>query len=289
MKSKLLNSGYKMPVVGLGTWKSKPGEVGAAVEYAILEAGYRHIDCAAIYNNEAEIGKALEGIFAKSIKREEVFVTSKLWNSHHQTLKVEEAVKKALSDLRLPYLDLYLMHWGHSEPAVPIQETWQAMEKLVKKGKVRSIGVANFTGALLFDLLSYAKIRPAVNQIELHPYNSQQNLVDYCEKEKIAVTAYSPLGTPGTAESKAPKLLDEGVIKKFAKAHGKTAAQVLIRWAIERGTMVIPKSVNPNRIEENIDVFDFSLNKKEMRQLNSLNRNYRYVEPKGWWGVPYFD
>jgi diketogulonate reductase-like aldo/keto reductase len=298
-----LNDGNSIPVLGLGTWKSEPNLVGEAVEFALTKAGYKHIDCASIYKNEPEVGEAFRESF-KTVKREEVFITSKLWNTEHRAENVEKACRKTLTDLKLEYLDLYLMHWGISfiksenlEPLskdgkaltdnVSVQETWQAMEQLVKKGLVKSIGVANFSGPMLIDLLTYAQIRPAMNQVEIHPYNSQKGLLDFCKYQNIVVTAYSPLGRQG-ADREGPRLFDDLVIKSLAKKYKKTEAQVLLNWAVGRGTIAIPKSVTPARITENIDIFDFELTVDEKNDINSLNKNYRFVNPSTWWGIPYF-
>ncbi len=288
--------------MGLGTWQSEKNKVGEAVRFAILEAGYRHIDCAAIYENEQEIGNVLKEITSKSLKRENLFITSKLWNTNHNPKNVEKACKKTLLDLKLDYLDLYLMHWGiafalgeNSAPVrvlqtlelVSIQETWEAMEKLVKKGLVKSIGVSNFTTMMILDLLTYAKIKPVMNQIELHPYLTQEKLVAFCNEKKIAVTAYSPLGRP-SEDIQGSKLSSEPIIKSLAKKYKKTPAQILLNWAINRGTVAIPKSINFKRISENINIFDFELNQDEQLEISSLNRNYRIVDPIDWWGIPYF-
>lgn len=300
-----LHNGYLVPTLGLGTWNADKKFVADAIKHAILETGYRHIDCASIYGNEKEIGGALEAIVsAQKIKREDLFVTSKLWNTDHEPEQVERACKQTLADLALDYLDLYLVHWGiafvsgkEAEPirngqvemaAISIQQTWKAMESLVKKGLVKSIGVANFTTMMLVDLLTYARIKPVINQVELHPYNAQVNLVEFCRHYDISMTAYSPLGSPGLKQ-KGPVLLEDIDLKSIAKKHRRTVAQIVLRWALQRGTIPIPKSTNTGRLDENFDVFDFSLSESEMRLINGLDRGYRYVNPVKWWGIPYFD
>ncbi len=299
-----------MPVVGLGTWKAVADQAGAAVEYALLEAGYRHIDCAPIYKNEPEIGRAFKKVFDSGVvKREDVFITSKLWNNMHAKDDVEVACRQTLKDLQLEYVDLYLIHWGIATPKdigdepldkdgyiimapVSIQETWLAMENLVKKGLVRSIGVSNFTGPMLIDLLTYATIKPAINQIELHPYLQQNKLFNYCNHVGITLTAYAPIGTPGNVlarESGEPILVKDPTILELAKKHGKTASQILLRWAIQRGTTAIPKSTTPEHIKENIQIFDFELTGDELEVLEKLERKHRFVNPRDWYKIPYFD
>src|SRR3989344_1493048 len=299
-----LRTGAPMPMVGLGTWKSASSEAGQAVEYALTKCGYRHIDCAAIYGNEKEIGRAFKSVFgAGALPRGKVFITSKLWDTEHARADVRAACETTLRDLQLDYLDLYLMHWGIAEPKgghmydengclvvgkVSIRETWEAMEELVDAGLVKAIGVANFTAPLLLDLFSYARIQPAANQIEMHPYLQQTRLLDFCRRLGMVVTAYSPLARPGYEEMSA-RLVDEKIIRGIANAHGKTPAQVLLRWGIQRTTVVIPKSTHPERIKENIDVFDFELSEGDMHAIAGLERGLRIVDPYQWGQVPYFD
>ena len=298
-----LNNGYLIPTIGLGTWKSEPGKVGEAVKYAILEAGYKHIDGAVNYLNEEEIGLAYEEVF-KSVKREDIFITSKLWNTAHDRAHVEEACSKTLKDLHLDYLDLYLIHWGiafksgsEMKPEdqdgkmilenISIAETWAAMENLVTLGLVKSIGVANFSTMMLHDLLTYAKIKPVNNQIELHPYNSQKELISYCNERDIVVTAYSPLGGNDRGSTNGPRLFGDEAIKELSSKYNRSPSQILLNWAISRGTVAIPKSVTPQRIKENIQVYDFELSGEDIAKIDMLNKNVRFVDPSDW-GIPYF-
>jgi diketogulonate reductase-like aldo/keto reductase len=300
-----LNNGIEMPLIGLGTWKSEPGKVAEAVKYAILEAGYKHIDGASIYFNEKEVGEAYEEVF-ETVPRESVFITSKLWNTKHKAEDVEVACRQTLSDLKLEYLDLYLMHWGiafqsgdNPKPVdenghalienIPVKETWQAMEKLVELGLVKSIGVANFTRRQLDSLLSYVEIKPVVNQVEMHPYLSQVELLKYCKSKGIVVTAYSPLGRLGVTTYDVPRLHNEEIIQNLAKKYNKSVAQILLNWALLRGTVVIPKSVTTERIKENIGAYDFALTRDDMKQIDTLNKNFRFVDPSKDWGYDYFN
>ena len=298
MKKLIFKNGDAMPALGLGTWQAPRGEVGQAVREAI-RIGYRHIDCARIYGNEKEIGEALQAAFdAGEVRREELWITSKLWNTKHGHAKVRPALEKTLSDLRLDYLDLYLIHWpvvlkdevphvpNQFVPLeeVPIADTWLGMEDCLDAGLARHIGVSNFSVKKLRKLLQTARHRPEVNQVEMHPLLAQNKLVAFCAAEKIHVTAYTPLGRPASPDlpPNAPQLLSYAVVTGIAESHDCTPAQVVLAWAMERGTAPIPKSVAPKRLKENFDSQIVQLTAGDMAQLNSLDRHYRYVDGTFW-------
>lgn len=311
-----LSSGAKIPALGFGTWKIELNQTANAVKHA-LKAGYRHIDCASDYGNEHEVGTGiLAGLSEYGIKREDVWVTSKLWNTNHAKEHVRQACERTLSDLKLSHLDLYLIHFPIAMQYVPpsqtypagvpkdaqgnsllanvsLRETWEAMEALVDAGLVKNIGVSNFNAQLIYDLLTYARIRPVVNQIEVHPYFTQDRIVNFCRSKGIHVTAYSPFaslsyipfGTEAAVNTQS--LLEHDVVKAVAAKHSKTSAQVLLKWGVQRGLSVVPKASSPSRIEENIQIFDFSLSEEDILALNGLNKNLRFndVSPPFVWGT----
>eukprot|EP01111_Echinosteliopsis_oligospora_P000715 TRINITY_DN1084_c0_g1_i1.p1 TRINITY_DN1084_c0_g1~~TRINITY_DN1084_c0_g1_i1.p1 ORF type:complete len:307 (+),score=95.19 TRINITY_DN1084_c0_g1_i1:46-966(+) len=286
-----LNTGALIPAIGLGTWQSPPGEVKRAVSHA-LQVGYRHIDCAWVYGNEDEVGQGLKEAFAAGVKREDVFITTKLWCTYHS--RAEENLEKSLKSLGVDYVDLYLMHWPcpmnphGNDPKFPKLpdgtrdldkswthiQTWLGLEKLLQTGKVKAIGVSNYSVKFLEELLQHATITPAVNQIENHPYLPQQEIVDFCKNKGIHISAYSPLGSTGSP------LFKDDVIQSIASKHSVSVGTILLSYHVARGSSVLPKSVTPSRIEENFKIVD--LKEEEMKELEAIHKNKglsRFVYP----------
>ncbi len=302
MKTQRLRDGAEMPALGLGTWKSEPEEVYHAVR-AALEVGYRHIDCAAIYQNEEEVGRALgDALAAGDATREELWITSKLWNDSHLPEDTRPAIESSLKKLGLDYLDLYLIHWpvalrkGTLLPSgpedfiplseAPLESTWAAMLALREAGLARQVGVSNFSEGQIARVSDATGATPAVNQIELHPYLQQSALIEACAALGVAVTAYSPLGSPDSAAFMGRHddvlLTRHPAIVAIAEAHEATPGQVLIAWALARGTSVIPKSVNPGRIAENWGARELALTPADMAAIGALDRHQRKVDGSFW-------
>jgi len=259
--TKRLNNGVQMPVVGLGVWKIKPSFVAKRVVKDALRVGYRHIDTARIYLNEKGVGKAIR---ESGVPREEIFLTTKLWNADQGYDNALKAFDKSLVRLGLDYVDLYLMHWPVTGKRL---DSWRAIEEIYKSGKAKAIGVSNFTIRHLKELLANCKIVPAVNQVEFHPFLFQRDLMDYCNKRGIALEAYSPLAHG--------KFMNHPTISELARKYKKSNAQVMLRWNVQHGNIVIPKSTSVERLKENLDLFDFEINNDDMQSINDLNQNLR--------------
>lgn len=299
MKSFPLHNGDQIPALGLGTWKMEDGVAKDAVSTA-LEVGYRHIDCAAIYMNEGDVGEAFSAAFSGGLSRDEVFVTSKLWNDSHKPEHVRPALERSLKLLQLDYLDLYLIHWpvaikhgnwlpGSGEDFVPIDEvpiieTWQAMEECVAAGLIKHIGVSNFNISRLQDLIDNGSVPVSTNQVECHPFLPQDELFRFCSANKIQLVAYSPLGSgdrPDRMRGESdPSLFEVGVVKEIAEKHNKSVGQILLSWATNRGTVAIPKSTNRGRLSDNLAAAELELSAEDMAAIDAIETTHRYVHGK---------
>ena len=299
----------KMPAIGLGLWKIARDDTAEMVRSAIAE-GYRHLDSAADYGNEAEVGEGLQAALSDGlVSREDLWITSKLWNTFHRPEHVRTACERTLKDLRLSELDLYLIHFPialqyvdfdtryppewiadpaaenpvMAPDAVPLSDTWGAMEELVHAGLVKEVGVCNYNTGLLHDLMAYSQIKPAMLQVESHPYLTQERLLRAAAQYDMAVTAFSPLGALSYLElnmaDMGESVLEQAAVKEAAARVDRTPAQVVLRWGIQRGTAVIPKTSRVERLKENQLLFDFELNEAEMAAISALNRNRRFNDP----------
>lgn len=315
----LSRTGDKMPIVGFGTWKVPKDVTMHTVEHAIRD-GYRLIDCAADYGNEVEVGRGIaNAIKAGVVKREELFVTTKLWNTFHKKEHVRLAFDKQLKDLGLDYVDLYLVHFpiplqfvpletkyppewfapGETKTKLtnaPLHELWPEMEKLVEHGLAKNIGISNFNVQLIMDLWTYAKIKPQVLQVEVHPYLPQHALVEYVHSLGMQVTAYSTFGPASFVELNmahavnAKVLFEHPVVTSIAARHERTPAQILLRWAVERGLAIVPKSSQRERVKQNLDLFSFKLSDKDLAEIRTMENGLRLNDP---WvygmGLPIFN
>lgn len=264
-----LNNGVQMPRLGFGTWKLKGSKALSPVKWA-LDTGYRSIDTATLYGNEKYVGKAIQ---ESDVPREKIFITTKVWDSDLGYEKTQKAFERSLSNLKIEYIDLYLIHW----PRKLRNESWKAMEELYQQGKIKAIGVANFAVSHIKELLEKFEVVPAVNQFELHPflYSERRDLIEFCQTNSIQVEAYSPL-THG-------KQLNHPTLKSIAEKYNKTTAQVLLRWSLQHGFVAIPKSGNKNHIQENYDVFDFRILEKDMEKIDSVKEEFRLLYDTSTW------
>eukprot|EP00898_Chlorokybus_atmophyticus_P007451 jgi/Chlat1/7707/Chrsp66S07317 len=305
-----LYTGAKIPAIGLGTWKAEPGEVAKAVKAAV-KAGYKHIDCAANYANEAEVGDAFKEIFDEGTPRESLWITSKLWTDHCLPGRVEAGLKQTLKDLKIDYLDLFLIHWPLATNAFmpekaehwekfDLPAVWKELEACVDKGLTKHIGVANFSQKKLYNLLQICKIRPAVNQVEMHPLWRNDPLLQYCRSENVHVTAYSALGSPdsGAAGMHNPdsgdivSVMHNQLIQETADKLGKTVPQLLLRWAVQRGTSALAKSTNEEHLKSNLDIFSFDIPQEDFQKLSSIPEQKRLLDGNWFYkvdGAPFKD
>ncbi|XP_011700810.1 PREDICTED: aldose reductase-like isoform X2 [Wasmannia auropunctata] len=294
-------NGNEVPVLGIGTYKPeegqmmKPGEITQAIKDAI-DIGYRHFDCAYVYGNEKQIGHAIRAKITEGVvKREDLFITSKLWNTFHKPDLVEPSIKQTLTDFGLDYIDLYLMHWPigykEGEELLPLHsdgtcvlsdvdyvDTWKAMENVLSKSLTKNIGVSNFNSEQITRLLENATVKPVTNQIECHPYLTQKKLSDFCKQKGILITAFAPLGSPARPWGRPdePKLFEDKKLVELGQKYNKTPAQIFIRYQMDRGHIVIPKSANKSRMAQNMDVFDFKLSSEDIAYIDSFDRNKRF-------------
>ncbi|MCJ1399191.1 hypothetical protein MMC11_002393 [Xylographa trunciseda] len=296
------HSSLSIPLLGYGTWNLDKSNASEAVSYAI-ETGYRHIDCAAAYGNEKEVGKGIaDGLKKAGLKRSDIWVTSKLWNDHHRPDLVSKGLEKTMSDLGLDYLDLYHMHWPVAQTpssrknSLGYIDTWHAMERLLPTGKVRHIGVSNFSPAQLANLIAKSHTVPFAHQMELHPYLQQTAWVQWHANHGIHVTAYSPLANSnptygGPKKGSTPALLENAVINEIAKESGCTPATVALAWGMSRGTSVIPKSQHKARIAENFGAKECVMPYEAFGRIEEVGRKYlhRFNNPSEGWGVPLYE
>jgi len=289
-----LNNGQSMPAIGIGSFdgfKHTPEMLEQFKEatYNALITGYRLVDCADIYNNEASVGEGLEKFLKEGkVSRADLFVTSKVFIYDHSRDNIRAAVRRSLDRLKLDYIDLYLIHWpvamkkapeGDSPAGIPLSETWKYLEEMVDEGLIRSIGVSNCESRHLNEILTSCRIKPVINQVECHPFLNQEKLLTFCKQHGIVLEAYSPLCKSGANYASKVDLLNNEVMLRIAKKHNFTVAQVALKWQVQRGVIVIPKSVTPHRVVENISIANLVLDQQDMDDIGKLHTGYRLVAP----------
>ncbi|WP_027880627.1 aldo/keto reductase [Mesoflavibacter zeaxanthinifaciens] len=297
MKTLQFRNNDEIPILGLGTFRSEPNEVYTSV-YEAIKIGYRHIDCASVYGNEKEVGNAIADAIKEGIvTREDLWITSKLWSDSHGRENVIPALQNTLNDLQLEYLDLYLIHWpvafkkGVEFPKTaeefipledkPLTDTWKGMEDALEQGLTKHIGMSNFNQNDLINIIDHAKHLPEMLQVEVHPFLQQNELLEFAKTHRIHMTAYAPIGS-GANDDDELILLKNKTINDIATANNMTAAQVLLAWDIQRGVSVIPKSVNPKRLQENFDTIHFELKEDDMKRIEALDKNHRFIDGTFW-------
>ena len=293
-----LESGQELPVIGLGTHMMTGDNDIEILVRAVVELGYRHIDTASRYMNEEKIGEALKMIFAKGVKREDLFITTKLWTEDKG--EPRKAIETSLSKLGLDYVDLYLIHWpmnfikqdgGYKTMKWPLSKTWAAMEKLVDDGLAKNIGLSNYNCQIINDLLTYCRIKPAVNQIELHPYLRQHYLTKWLYEKNIVPVAYSPLGKPDWADDKY-HVMKNPLILELAEKYKKSPGVICLNWGLSQNYVVIPKSSNYDRLKDNIEAGNFEMSEEDIERINQLDMNFRVIDFKAGkmgYDIPIFD
>ncbi|MFW6238150.1 MAG: aldo/keto reductase [Halanaerobiales bacterium] len=260
-----LKTGDEIPAIGFGTY-TLTGAEGVEMIRKALEFGYRHLDTAEAYNNQPEIAEAIK---KSRVSRKDIFLTSKVWHNHLRGEEVKKACEKILEELKTDYLDLYLIHWPN--PRVSVKETLQAMNELKKEGKIKNIGVSNFTVSHLEEMKEVSDVKVINNQVEYHPYFNRKDLLEYCREMDIILSAYSPVGRG--------EVFEDPVLKKIGKDHGKNEAQITLKWMVQKGIVVLPRSANPEHIAQNIDLFGWELEPAEMKQIDNIQKEKRLIEP----------
>lgn len=296
-KTMKLESGQEMPLIGLGTYTLTESDNVDLIARAIVDIGYRHIDTACMYKNENIVGEALKKAFEKGIKREELFITTKLWVEDKDDPK--KAIQTSLTKLGLEYVDLYLIHWPANYITVdgeyktmkwPLSKTWAALEQLVDEGLTKNVGLSNYNCQIIYDLLTYCRVKPAVNQIELHPYLRQHHLTKWLHENNITPVAFSPLGRGDSVKIEV-HVIDNPVIVDLAKKYNRSTGAICLNWGLSQNHVIIPKSSNFDRLKENFESGNFQMDPEDIEKINALDKNFRLINPASgtWYNVPLFN